>query len=129
MSAIELQPLALLGIAAAGGVGAVVRFLAGALAGTRPVRATIAVNLVASLIAGFFTGLLPLDETWRALLVAGFCGGLSTYSAFAVQTVEQLERRRSGLALATVAVTLLGGAICASAGLLLGALLVPASAA
>lgn len=123
MSALEL-----LGIAAAGGIGAVVRFLAGALAGDRPVRATVAVNLVASLLAGVCASLLPLDETWRAILVTGFCGGLSTYSAFAVQAVEQLERRRGGHALATVAVTIVGGALAAAVGLLLGAMLVPAVA-
>lgn len=124
-----MTPLELLGIAAAGGVGAVVRFLAGASARQRPVRATIAVNLVASLLAGALTGLLVLDDAWRAILVTGFCGGLSTYSAFAVQAVEQLGRRRAGHALATLAVTVVGGAIAASAGLLLGALLVPATAA
>lgn len=124
-----MSPLELLGVAAAGGLGAVVRFLAGAIARERPVRATIAVNLVASLIAGVAVGLLPLDGAWRAILVTGFCGGLSTYSAFATQAVEQLERRRRGHALATVAVTVLGGAAAASAGLLIGAMLVPAIAA
>ncbi len=124
MSALEL-----LGVALAGGLGAAVRFLAGAIARERPVRATVAVNLAASLIAGACAGLLPLDDAWRAILVTGFCGGLSTYSAFAVQAALQLERRRRGHALATIAVTVVGGALCASAGLLLGALLAPAVAA
>ncbi|SFS08016.1 camphor resistance protein CrcB [Agrococcus baldri] len=123
MSALEL-----LGIAIAGGLGATVRFLVGVLAGERPVRATVAVNLAASLIAGFCASLLPLDETWRAILVTGFCGGLSTYSAFATQAVQQLERRRAGHAFATIAVTLVGGALAAAVGLLLGAMLVPAVA-
>lgn len=121
-----MTPLELLGIAGAGGVGAVVRFLAGALARTRPVRATMTVNLVASLLAGILTSLLVLDDAWRAILVTGFCGGLSTYSAFALQAVEQLDGRRTGHGVATIAVTVVGGAIAASAGLLLGALLVPA---
>jgi fluoride exporter len=124
-----VSPLELLGIALAGGVGATVRFLSGALAPRRPARATIAVNLVASLLAGLATGLMPLDDAWRAVLVTGFCGGMSTYSAFAVQAVEQLERRRGGHALATIAVTVVGGALAASAGMVIGALLVPATAA
>jgi CrcB protein len=119
----------LVAIAAAGGVGAVVRFLAGTVARERPVRATIAVNLVASLAAGMLTSLLVLDPSWRAILVTGFCGGLSTYSAFAVQAVEQLEHRRRGHAVATLVVTIVGGAIAASAGLLLGAMLLPATPA
>ena len=117
----------LLGIAAAGGLGAVVRFLAGALPHRRPVRATILVNLAASLLAGALTGLLVVDESWRAVLVTGFCAGLSTYSAFAVQAVEQLEGRRGGHALATLAATVVGGALAASAGLLIGGLLMPAT--
>lgn len=124
MSAMEL-----LSIAIAGGLGATVRFLAGALAPERPMRATIVVNLVASLLAGVGASLLPLSESWRAILVTGFCGGLSTYSAFAVQAVEQLERRRGGRAAVSIGVTVVGGAVCATAGLLLGALLVPGHAA
>ena len=53
-----MTPLEVLGIAGAGGAGAVVRFLTGALARERPVRATVAVNLVASLLAGLCTPLV-----------------------------------------------------------------------
>lgn len=118
-----MTALELVGIAVAGGVGAVLRFLAGAVAGDRPVRATIAVNLVASFLAGWLVSAVAVDPTWRAILVTGFCGGLSTYSAFATQAVEQLERRRRGHALATLAVTVLGGALAASAGIALGGVL------
>lgn len=123
MSALEL-----LAIAAAGGAGAVVRFLAGALPHRRPVRATLIVNLAASLLAGALAGGLVDDEALRATLVTGFCGGMSTYSAFAVQAVEQLEGRRGGPAIATLTATVVGGAIAASAGLLLGGVLAPALA-
>lgn len=123
-----MTPVEVLGVAVAGGVGALLRFLAGALAGDRPVRATVAVNLLASFIAGCVVSLLAIDPTWRAILVTGFCGGLSTYSAFATQAVEQLERRRRGHALATLFVTLVGGALAASAGIVLGAVLSAAPA-
>ncbi|GAA3607329.1 fluoride efflux transporter FluC [Agrococcus terreus] len=123
-----MSPLELLAIAGAGGLGAVVRFLAGAASQGRPVRATIAVNLAASLLVGLFAGAL-VDEAWRAILVTGFCGGMSTYSAFAVQAMEQVERRRAGHAAATVAITVVGGALAAGLGLLVGALLSPAMAA
>ena len=123
-----MSPLELLGIALAGGTGAVVRFLAGLAAPEHPARATIGVNVIASLLAGVCTGLLPLTGAWEAILVTGFCGGLSTYSAFAVQAVEQLERRRSGHALATIATTLVCGGIAAWLGLLLGATLAPVTA-
>lgn len=120
----ELIPLA-----AAGGVGALVRFLAGELARRRPVRATLAVNLVASLAAGVATRALVGDPALSAIVVTGFCGGLSTYSAFAVQVAGQAEGRRSGSAVRTVLATVVGTAVAAALGMLLGALLAPAVAA
>ncbi|WP_347755824.1 CrcB family protein [Agrococcus sp. ProA11] len=118
-----MTALEVVAVAIAGGLGAVLRFLAGAVARDRPVRATIAVNLIASFVAGCVLSLVSIDPAWRAILVTGFCGGLSTYSAFATQAVEQLERRRRGHALATVSLTLLGGALAASAGIMLGGML------
>lgn len=46
---------------------------------------TLAVNLVGSFALGVLTG-LALSEEATTLLGAGFCGGLTTYSAFAVHS-------------------------------------------
>ncbi len=50
-------------------------------------RGTLAVNVVGSLLLGFFVA-RALDDHAYALLGTGFCGGLTTYSAFAVQTAR-----------------------------------------
>ena len=44
-------------------------------------------NLVGSFVLGALVG-AAVDGHWLALLGTGFCGGLTTYSAFAVQSVQ-----------------------------------------
>lgn len=67
-----------------------------------------AVNALGSLIIGA----APAREPWRALVVIGFLGGFTTFSAFAWDTLALIEMRRYGLAaayvLATNVVCLLG---------------------
>lgn len=46
---------------------------------------TLAVNLAASLVLGMCVG-WSVDGAAFTLVGAGFCGGMSTYSSFAVQT-------------------------------------------
>ncbi|MCL8023870.1 fluoride efflux transporter FluC [Nocardioides bruguierae] len=58
-------------------------------------RGTLVANLVASTLLGLFTG-LALSGTVTALLGTGFCGALSTYSSFAVQTHSHPTSPRDG---------------------------------
>ena len=59
---------------------------------------TLLSNVLACMLAGFLGGkLLPgggISETGRLLLIIGFCGGFSTFSAF---SVECLQMMRAGL--------------------------------
>lgn len=48
-------------------------------------RGTLLVNVVGSGLLGAFLG---LDRSAYALLGTGFCGALTTFSAFAVEVVE-----------------------------------------
>ncbi len=87
-------------VALGAAVGAPLRFwLASWLDGEVPLG-SLAVNVGGSLVLGLLSGLGTDGHTF-ALLGVGFCGGLTTYSAFAVQTVR-LGRRGPAYAAATV---------------------------
>jgi CrcB protein len=84
-----------------GAVGAPLRFaLAEWLDDDVPVG-TLIVNVIASGLLGLFSG-LALSESAMALLGTGFCGGMSTYSAFAVQTHRSGRRLGTAYAVATI---------------------------
>ena len=75
-------------------VGAPVRVALGEWLDADFPRGTLLVNVGGSALLGLFSA-LALSESGAALLGTGFCGGLTTYSAFAVQTVDR--GRRVGL--------------------------------
>jgi CrcB protein len=103
-------------VALGAGVGAALRFaLASRLDGRWP-WGTLLVNVVGSFLLGLLTG-LALSDHALALLGTGFCGGFTTYSAFAVQTHGLGARRGAAYAVATVA----GSLAACGAGFTLGA--------
>jgi CrcB protein len=69
---------------------------------------TLLSNVLACMLAGFLGGrYLPggvISETGRLLLITGFCGGFSTFSAF---SVECLQLMRAGLWFSAAAYLLL----------------------
>lgn len=86
--------MTLLAIAAGGALGSVLRYLLGgavqrAAAAGFPFG-TLAVNVVGCLIIGVllqrFTNIEPSSPV-RGLLIVGFCGGFTTFSAFSTETV------------------------------------------
>lgn len=88
--------MSVLWVALGGAVGAPLRYLLaqhldrpGGVGSTAALRwwhpGTLAANTVASLLLGACAG-WALDGHAFALVGTGFCGGLSTYSSFAVQT-------------------------------------------
>ncbi|MBA2555551.1 MAG: fluoride efflux transporter CrcB [Geodermatophilaceae bacterium] len=80
------------------------------------------VNVLGSLILGVLTGLLASPH-WQALLGVGLCGALTTYSAFALDTVVLAEGRERLLALSYVLASLVAGLAAALVGLAAGAAL------
>jgi fluoride exporter len=87
-------------VALGAALGAALRYLAGHLLdrSARLPWGTIMVNLAGSFLVGVLSALALSERPW-AFLGVGFCGALTTYSAFAVQTVAQAAERgpRAGL--------------------------------
>lgn len=94
-------------VAVGAAVGSCLRYLAGRRFDGGPMPAgTIAVNIVGSFLLGLFSA-LALGGSVSALLATGFCGGFTTYSAFAVQVHDRGPRLGSLTVLVTVVPALL----------------------
>ncbi|MER3390549.1 MAG: fluoride efflux transporter CrcB [Microcella sp.] len=102
-----MTPLVLLAVAVGGALGAVLRQLTSvALAGRGRIPwGVLVVNVVGSLLAGLALA-LPLDPTVQLIIVSGLCGGLTTFSTFAVETIQLVSEGKHRAALANVAFTL-----------------------
>ncbi|WP_139977398.1 fluoride efflux transporter FluC [Nocardioides litoris] len=101
-------------VALGGGVGAALRFVVATrldAPGRTVAAGTLLVNLVGSFVLGLLAGAAVRGDV-LALLGVGFCGGLTTYSSFAVQAAERGPRRGATYAAATV----LGALAAASLG-------------
>lgn len=94
--------------AVGGGLGAAVRFLLGHLLPGPWHPGTLVANIAGSFVLGLLLA-HAVSGNVMALLGTGFCGGLTTYSAFAVQTVDLPPRRAVAYACLT-----LGGCLAAA---------------
>ncbi|MFR0496598.1 fluoride efflux transporter CrcB [Limosilactobacillus reuteri subsp. suis] len=62
---------------------------------------TIMANLIGSLLIGVFAGMVTSDElqnTMNVLLATGFCGGLTTFSTFSLETLKYFKSGKKLLA-------------------------------
>jgi len=89
-------------VALGAAVGAPLRYLAGHWLDRRLHWGTLLVNLVGSFVLGALVG-GAVEGRAMALLGTGFCGGLTTYSAFAVQSVRGGPRQGAAYVVVTVA--------------------------
>ena len=120
-----LTPLVVVAVLVAGAVGALLRY---ALSRALPVRpghlpgGILLVNVVGSGVAGALIGLAEraaIDGDLRLVLVTGFCGGLTTFSTWSVETIELVDGGRWRAAILNVVVTLALGLAAAAGAYLL----------
>ena len=78
-------------VALGAALGATARYVVGHLLDRRVPWGTVLVNITGSFALGVLSG-LAVSGAPLALLGVGFCGALTTYSAFAVQTVDRGPR-------------------------------------
>lgn len=112
-----------------GALGASARYLTDLAVGSRTAGhhlpwGVLVVNVVGSGLAGLVAGhrSAAADPGWViALLATGFCGALTTFSTFGVQTVRLVERGRPRAALANVGLSVGTGLLACSVGWALGA--------
>jgi len=95
-----------------GAAGATARWTTHELLPSDPGRfpwGTFVVNVVGCLCIGLVARRIPRDSDLWAGIVVGGLGGLTTFSAFAVETRLLLADERPGVAIAYVAATLIVG--------------------
>ena len=104
-------------VMAGGALGAAARHLLGGWilrqVGNGLPWGTLACNLIGSFAAGFLFSWLesrgPMALYWRAFLIVGVLGALTTYSALMLECLLYMRSNRYGPLLAYLSITLAGG--------------------
>ncbi|WP_432562502.1 fluoride efflux transporter FluC [Kineococcus sp. SYSU DK003] len=124
------DPRLLLLVGAGGTVGTLVRWAVGELVPTTAgwPLGTLVVNVAGSFVLGFLLEELlrrgretPALQRWRLGLGTGFCGGLTTYSSFAVELDRLISGGSTATALGYAALSLAAGLLAVVAGTALAA--------
>ena len=118
-------------VAAGSALGALARFLCSialtGLLGPAFPWGTLVVNGLGSLLIGLCAtvsgpaGRFPAGHLWRHFVIAGFCGGFTTFSIFSLETLLLVEARAISLAGAYVMGSLATWLVLAWVGCRIGA--------
>jgi CrcB protein len=109
---------ATLAVGLGGFLGSIARYKLGGMVlhhtlGWRFPLSTLAVNLSGCLLVGLLAGWVEhrdaLSPGMRLLLITGFCGGFTTFSAFGLESLYLIRRDAAALAAINAAVSVAGG--------------------
>lgn len=123
-----MNPLIVIAVIVAGGLGALLRYVATVLFPSHPQRfpwAIFAVNVGGSFLAGLFAAFgnsLMITPDVAFVFIAGFCGGLTTMSTFAVDSVARMRMGSLRMAGINVVGTMTASILAATLGLAVGGL-------
>lgn len=85
--------------------------------------ATFVVNIVGCLIVGILAGLIIKQQLTspdlRLLFVTGFCGGFTTFSAFALENIKLFQSGNTFLALLYIALSVILGVFAVWTGMMI----------
>ncbi|MDF7675690.1 fluoride efflux transporter CrcB [Neisseriaceae bacterium ESL0693] len=116
--------LTIIAIAGGAALGAIVRWLLSlALNGINPALpyGTLAANWIGAYIIGVaaavFLSLPLLAPQWRAFIITGFLGGLTTFSTFSLEAISLIQHQRWGWMLLHVCLHLAGSLLLTVLGL------------
>ncbi len=95
-----------------GAAGSLLRYSAGLLLPS----GTFFVNMTGSFLIGLCATLLPAGSPWRLLLITGFLGGYTTFSAFQWELFSAIQTGFPWLAVLNAAVSVVFGLAACWAG-------------
>lgn len=114
------------GLVSLGGVaGCLARWRFGVWLNTLPwpiAAGTLAVNVLGGLVVGFMMVVLTRypSDAWRLLVVTGFLGGMTTFSAFTAESLGLIVKGQVGIAVMHTAVHVFGALLAAALGWTIG---------
>lgn len=102
---------AYMAVAIGGAIGAMGRFYITSLLNKGYPLGTLLVNVAGSLLLGYIAALFEryiIHPSWRLVLMVGFCGGLTTFSSFALDFFNFIEQGQpiKGLIYVIISITM-----------------------
>lgn len=121
-----IKTIVLVGVG--GAIGSILRYLTSIVVNkhftpTFPL-ATFCVNMLGCFIIGVLVGIMDKQawagDNFKYFFITGFCGGYTTFSAFANENINLINSNHSIMAFAYIAASVVAGLFAVWIGMLLG---------